>query len=223
MGKDLQENIVPSENQNAKWFFPYGGKGIKILFVGNSTSMHGPKPSIGWTRSCGMAASCLEKDYVHLVANKARKYDPDVSFAVLQVASFEGQFEDYDYKSEYAAGPDYDADIIVMLFGTNVPKSYDSREDHNFRISYNNICDFLNPDGTKPMFHIEQFFVREKVINDRKFVAEQRGEPFVTVGDIKTDPATHGDFNHPNDYGMERIASCIWEAIEPTVKKLTDK
>ena len=221
--KDLQKNTVPSANQNIKWFFKYGGEGHKILFVGNSTSKHGPKPSIGWTRDCGMAASCPEKDYVHLVAKMAQKYDPDLSFAVLQVASFEGQFETYDIASEYADGPAYDADIIVMLFGTNVPKTYDTREDHAFIDAYEKMRNFLDGEKKPKFFHVEQFFVREKIIADRRAVAEKYGEPFIELGSIKTDEATHGEYNHPNDYGMQCIADKIWEAIEPAVKEICGK
>ncbi len=41
----------------------------RVLFLGNSITRHGVLEKIGWNLDCGMAASALEKDYVHLVAN----------------------------------------------------------------------------------------------------------------------------------------------------------
>lgn len=224
--KDLQKNIVPATNQNINWFFKYGGEGLKILFVGNSTSKHGPKPSIGWTRDCGMAASCTEKDYVHLVAQKAKEYDCELSFAILQVASFECDFraESFDYKTEYKKVLDYHPDIVVMLFGTNVPRTYDTADgDNGFEQAYEDMRNYLDYDKKAKFFHIEQFWIRDKVGANRKTVADRYNEPFIYMGDIRTAEETHGEFNHPNDYGMQCIADLIWQNIEPTVKELTSK
>jgi hypothetical protein len=47
----------------------------RILFLGNSITMHGAKPSIGWSNNCGMAASALDKDYVHVLTRAERKFE----------------------------------------------------------------------------------------------------------------------------------------------------
>jgi len=46
---------------------------LKVLFVGNSITLHGVCESIGWNHECGMAASRAENDYVHPVINDLRK------------------------------------------------------------------------------------------------------------------------------------------------------
>ena len=51
----------------------YVESGFGALFVGNSLTKCRPKPDIGWTNDCGMAASASENDYVHLLMkNKVR-------------------------------------------------------------------------------------------------------------------------------------------------------
>ena len=42
-------------------------KADRILFLGNSLTLHGPKPEIEWTGNWGMAASAQDKDFVHLL------------------------------------------------------------------------------------------------------------------------------------------------------------
>ena len=40
-------------------------KAKKILFLGNSVTLHGPRPDIDWSGNWGMAATAAENDYVH--------------------------------------------------------------------------------------------------------------------------------------------------------------
>ena len=50
---DLQANPVPAIGQNAKdqKAFDAAKKGPRVLFVGNSITLHGPRPQIGWTNN----------------------------------------------------------------------------------------------------------------------------------------------------------------------------
>ena len=50
---DLQANPVPALGQNAKdqKAFDPAKKGPRVLFVGNSITLHGPRPQIGWTNN----------------------------------------------------------------------------------------------------------------------------------------------------------------------------
>ena len=85
----MQENTVPAVGQNLTDFIPCdeGGAGTRVLFIGNSITRHRPKPEIGWHRNCGMAASCLEKDYVHQVMARVLEVDPRATFAIQSYGS----------------------------------------------------------------------------------------------------------------------------------------
>lgn len=221
--KDLQENIVPSENQNIGDYFPQGGgNGIKVLFVGNSITKHAPKPQIGWTNNCGMAASCLEKDYVHLTAAKIKELDPNMSFSILQVANFERQFPTKDIYADYKTAIDYKADIIIMFFGANVSKDYDKEENPavKFGDKYEELRNALNSHGTAAVFHSEGFYIRPVLNAEKKAVAERLGDTYIELGDIITREDTHGRYNHPSDKGMQEIADLFFKTIEPTLKAL---
>jgi len=100
---DLQKNVVPAENQVKKPFRAFGKENgsPRILYVGNSITRHGPKPEIGWTNDCGMAASSIDTDYGHVHAAMVARVKPDAAFAYLNVAgSFERKFTDPDWKPE---------------------------------------------------------------------------------------------------------------------------
>ena len=51
---------------------------IKITFLGNSITRHMPKPEIGWVHDWGMAASCLENDYAHIMIKALYSSNIDV-------------------------------------------------------------------------------------------------------------------------------------------------
>ena len=60
-----------AELQTSRATVVYWGnmKADRILFLGNSITMHSPNPSIGWTNNWGMAASGMGNDYVHVLTS----------------------------------------------------------------------------------------------------------------------------------------------------------
>lgn len=224
--RNLQENIISPIGQNKGSYFPYGGgAGIKVLFVGNSISKHAPKPEVGWINDCGMAASSVEKDYVHLTVEKIKQYDPEVNFSILQVAGFERNFAFTDIYETYKDAIDYKADIIIMFFGANVSKEYDKQENPEIKFGdkYEELRNALNSHGTAKVYHSQGFYIRPVLNAEKKAVAERLGDVYIELGDIVTREDTHGKFNHPGDKGMQEISDLFFKTIEPDLKKMLKK
>src|SRR6187399_1258250 len=69
----------------------------KVLFLGNSITLHGPAPDIGWKGNWGMAASEKHLDYVHLlVADIAKTAGAPPRIMVRNIAAFERGPETFD-------------------------------------------------------------------------------------------------------------------------------
>ena len=72
----MKKNTVSSENQlkdsESIRFINPEGKGERILFAGNSITLHDPKADIGWNGEWGMAASAKGNDYVHLIMDNVK-------------------------------------------------------------------------------------------------------------------------------------------------------
>ena len=219
----FSENIVPSKNQNEKTIFSYGdGNGIKILFAGNSVTKHAPKPEIGWEKDCGMAASSLENDYVHLFMKKVYKYAPDASYMIAQVADFESKcLWQPNIINAYKEVSEYKPDIVIMFFGANVPVMYDTMEnpERTFGEQFEKLRNLISCEKSH-VFISQGFFGRRKLDNEKRTVAEKYGDTFISLEHIIHREETHGLFNHPSDCGMKEIAETFWEIIEPTIKEI---
>jgi len=217
---DLQKNVVPAERQVKKAFRTFGKENgsPRVLYVGNSITRHGPKPDIGWTNDCGMAASSIEKDYVHVNAAMVAKVKPHAEFACLNVAgSLERTFTDPDWNPEtyFKDVKAFKPDIVVFFFGANVAKSYDddpSASPRSFKDAVLTLRDYL--DAGKTTFLIsEGFYIRPVLDAEKKAAAAARGDVLVTIDDFRRGADVHGRFNHPNDEGMQRIARRFFEAM----------
>ena len=69
----------------------------KILFLGNSITLHGANADIGWSGNWGMAASSQDKDYVHLVTSDlVRRTGSAPEILVRNIADFKQKYASYE-------------------------------------------------------------------------------------------------------------------------------
>ena len=222
--KDLQENNVPALNQNPSHVYIHEtpNSRLRVLFVGNSITKHAPRPQIGWYRDCGMAASCLENDYVHLVVKKLQAYDPNVSFAIAQVAQYERTFFEKLACDDYQSAADFGADVVIFFYGANVSKDYDTMENppRTFEDAYEDMRNLVTRNGQARAFHAMGFYIRPQLEKEKLAVAHKYNDPYIDIDDIRMREDTHGEFNHPSDLGMQLIADRFGDAIVPAVQDI---
>ena len=225
--KDYQENTVPALGQNSANVFLYENEKskLRILFVGNSIAKHAPKPSIGWDRDCGMAASGVDCDFVHIIVKMImEKYDANVSYGIAQAAQYARTFTEKGPECDYREARDFGANLILMFYGANVPKTYDTDANpkKTFGKAYEDMRCFLADGRDVPIFHSQGFYIREKLDAEKLEVAKKYGDKFIYIDDIRRLPESHGMFNHPGDLGMKMLAERFFSEMESTIKKICD-
>ena len=130
----LKKNTVNAAGQltdsKSVRFFGADNDGIRIMFVGNSITLHGVAESIGWYNECGMAASSEKSDYVHILMERVKKYAPQAAFCICQVAEWESNYKNGKEKYPlYEKARAFGADVIIMRFVENCPgKDFDGAE-----------------------------------------------------------------------------------------------
>jgi lysophospholipase L1-like esterase len=205
----------------------------KILFLGNSITRHGPKPSIGWTTDWGMAASARDKDFVHLVTDsifKTMGTSPQVMIKTL--SGFERQYATYDLDKELKEASQFRADLIVVAIGENVSRLDSEKSKTLFTDSFGKLLRHLKADNNPTLVVRSCFWgnpVKDKILRQG---CQEVGGIFVDIRKLGKDESnyarserkfTHkGVAAHPGDKGMQAIANAILAAIKqghPTAKK----
>ena len=223
MNNDIFENTVAARGQlKDTEYITYTLKKdarLRVLFVGNSITRHGVKEEIGWNRDCGMAASCLEKDYVHLVVQGLEaKYGP-VDFCVVHAAAWEYAFDqDEKVLGQFAGTKDFDADIVILRIGENSDREL--LKTHDYYTHYANMAKFFFTPKSKKI--VTGLFWRYEPIDlPIERVAKDNGYIYVPIDSFgeRDDCKALSEFwhggvaKHPNDKGMKAIADAILNVL----------
>lgn len=199
------------------------GKGLRVMFVGNSITLHGPAPKIGWHGEWGMAASSKENDYVHILEREIRNTDPEASFCICQVSDFEREYWNGTEKfPQFESAHQFGADVIVLRFIENV--AIGNFDKDVFGRELEQLVQFLNGSGNAKIIVTTSFWKHPGDQALRDFAA-QNGYPCVELGDLGEDHSMkaiglfeHGGVaQHPGDQGMKEIAERIMKALTPMI------
>ena len=203
-------------------------KADRVLFLGNSITLHGPAAHIGWSGNWGMAASASEKDYVHLLLRRIAEATGRKPEAMIEnIAEFERNYGTYNVGAALKKPLEFNADLVVVAIGENVPAFPSEEAKKKFRSAFASLLAALRGRG-KPAIFVRSCFWpdrnRDEIMRE---VCREAGGTFVDISGLARDEshsaraerefAHAGVAAHPGDKGMKAIADAIWKAIEGRV------
>ena len=197
--------------------------GVRVVFIGNSITLHESLPEIGWTTEWGMAASAAEKDYVHLVTRGIEKETGrKADVRVRNLADFERNFATYDYAKDQDL-IDFKPDYLVVALGENVAELETQEERLAYRDAFKKLLNGFLTEDAKPNTVVRGVFWPNAWKDEMMaHAASDLALPFVKA-DIASDESMmalglfqhDGVQHHPGDKGMAEIARLILEEFFP--------
>ncbi len=196
----------------------------KVLFLGNSITKHGPKADIDWSGNWGMAASAEAKDYVHLVTKAlAEKQGAVPEVLVKNIADFERAYAGYDVAAKLKEAVDFQADLIILAIGENVPGLKTAEDKTKLQESVTKLLTTLRGDR-KPTILVRSCFWANAAKDEAiRGACTAVNGVYVDISALSKDeknyarserPFKHaGVANHPGDAGMVAIAEAIVKAL----------
>lgn len=222
---EAKKNTVSAEGQLEKHKFikiiRTEKPSLKVLFIGNSITLHAPKPDIGWFGDWGMAASCEQNDYVHQTVKMIEDKYGKIDYCIAQLAEWERLYSDGDnvLKKYYIPAAEFKPDIIIVRIGENINR--DSNKEINCKPFFDSMIKFFIAPNTKQIIVTDCFWQIEVLDNIFKEVIAENGYTYCKISDLYEDKKTMalGQFEHegvcmhPSDYGMRMIAERIYRKI----------
>ncbi len=200
----------------------------KILFLGNSITLHGVAEAIGWTGNWGMAAGAAEKDYVHLVVQAFSKPVtggiPAPKFMVQNIADFERECATYPVEEKLREFINFKPDLLILAIGENVPELSTPESETQFHNSVVALLKAFQKGGNPTIIVRSSFWPVPNKDTILKQAADDAGAIFVDISDLSKDEANYarserqiahtGVAAHPGDRGMKAIADAIVNAVK---------
>ena len=197
----------------------------KVLFLGNSITLHGPAPAIGWTGNWGMAARAPEKDYVHLVTVDLEKLTGQKSVTkVRNIADFERGYETFDIAVQLKAELDFKADLVIIAIGENVADPVTDAARANYLAALGRLMSTFQQNGNPAVFARSSFWphaTKDQILMKASAEAEVTFIDISKLGRDSSNAASAerkiehaGVAGHPGDKGMRAIADAIVGALK---------
>lgn len=211
---------------------------FKVLLFGNSLSTHGVVETIGWMHKSGMAATAIEKDYVHLLLAQLSTILPNnkIIFRVSNFAEFERNPTSLQ-QNTIDSFVQFKPDIVLFQLGENV-----SEEDlHIFKGKYIELINSFKKENEVSTLCTTPFFpslkknniVDSVAVMTKSFLVDlshislldntSRAENEVDYRGDKTIWKVNGIGIHPGDKGMKNIADQLFIIINAVIGSRSNK
>jgi len=191
---------------------------LKILYLGNSITLHGISHSIGWHGEWGMAASAAEKDYVHCLNRMIEeKESVSVEYKVRNVADFERMPDTFDLET-LAELRDWAPDVLVLRICENTPED----KVEAFGEAYLRLIRYFQIPNIK-IYAVGAFWKHERKEECIRRAGALLGVTYVSLEHLHSEAYQaiglfehSGVAAHPSDKGMKAIADAIFDAMRKT-------
>lgn len=196
----------------------------RVLFLGNSITLHGPALKIGWEGNWGMAASAQDKDFAHLLLKQIAKVAGGMPQAKIKnIAELERQLDAFKIREGLKDELEFHADLVVVAIGENVSALKDDELKAKFKTTLTNLLKEVNKQGQPTVFVRSTFWADPVKDQIMKTVCAELGAVYVDNSKLSSVEANYarserkfehaGVAGHPGDQGMRAIADLLWAAI----------
>ncbi|MEX8519835.1 MAG: glycoside hydrolase family 99-like domain-containing protein [Leptothrix sp. (in: b-proteobacteria)] len=191
-----------------------------VLVIGNSLTRHPPAAQLGWQGDWGMAASSMDRDYVHQLANHLESVGHEkVKISLLPAYPLESAF----FAQQPPAWPAVETssyDYILVELGDNIDfrKSQGNLFETRYDVLLNTLSVGLRPAGR--LVCLGKWWPNAAADASIRTVCERHGGAFLALAPISVKPENHArherDFfnqgvgEHPGDRGMTEIAQQLF-------------
>lgn len=184
----------------------------RILILGNSITLHGPSPEIGWLGDWGMAATSAAHDYAHVVA----AHIPDAALEIRNISTLETNpelFALHSLDSSLAKAPD----LVIIELGDN------ARDASTFRTAYQALIGRIVAAQPARILCTTTWWGNDTIDAVVRSACGGTTARVVEIGDLYTNPLNRaaserssldsGVAIHPGDRGMTQLADAILRTL----------
>ncbi len=198
---------------------------LKVLILGNSITQQGPQPELGWNNNWGMAASALDKNFVHvLYRHITDKVKNKTELRFENIAWFEKDFEKFDsiaFEQNFSKHYQYNPDLIIIRIGDNVEDS--SFDEKTYQKKYEELIRYFWRKHDPYIIGTSCFFTKRRVDDRMRAACKETATKYVDLSCLIRDESNiarserafvdAGVGYHSGDKGMRSIADLLWNDV----------